>query len=84
MAGVVGGFTAMKPRKKVELGEGHVWLLEAERVVPGLMAMVVVAMMERTRVRNRRCFLRNMFDVWFLCFFVFGLVDISFKFQWGV
>lgn len=43
----------MKRREKVEDGDDHDWLVEAERVSPGLTA-VTVAATKRIKAKNRK------------------------------
>lgn len=73
--GVVGGVVWMKRKEKVEDGDDHAWLVEAERVEPGLTAVAVTAVNRRkTRKAKNRKVLRYM-----LCFGSFD--DFFFLFQ---
>lgn len=54
----------MKRREKVEDSDDHDWLVEAERVSPGLTA-VTVAATKRIKAKNRKILRYMLCFVWF-------------------
>jgi hypothetical protein len=71
--GEVGGSTGIKHKEKVELGEDHDWLVEAERVEPGLTAAITAV--KRKKVKNRKLKLWYMFLFCLRLFFQFDLCN---------
>jgi hypothetical protein len=64
--GEVGGSTGIKRKEKVELGEDHDWLVEAERVEPGLTAEITAV--KRKKVKNRK------WKLWYMFLFCLRLI----------